>query len=88
MPNTFATFADTPTSPAQLAYSIQPHDVLDLPTVTKAIYIGSSGNVMVRAIRSEQDVLLKNVQAGSIIDIQVRCVRATGTTATDIVGLA
>jgi hypothetical protein len=88
MPNTFAPFADSPTSPAQLAYAVTPHDTQELPTVTKAIYVGTTGNVMLQAVRSSQDVLLRNVQAGSIIDIQARIIRATGTTASDIVGLA
>lgn len=43
---------------------------------------------MIRAMQSDADVLLRNVRAGRIIDVQVRAVRSTGTAASDIVGLA
>jgi hypothetical protein len=70
MSDTFASFVDSPTSPARQAFLVIPHDCQELQTVTKAIYLGVGGNINLRAIRSQQDVLLMNVQSGSIIDIQ------------------
>lgn len=88
MSDTFASFVDSPTSPARQAFLVVPHDSQELQTVTKAIYVGIGGNINLRAIQSPQDVVLMNVQSGSIIDVQVLAVRANGTTAANIVGLA
>ncbi len=60
---------------------------------TRGIYVGTAGNVVVVTLRNEE-VLLTNVQDGTILPIRVKKVLATGTdspasttTATNIVGL-
>jgi hypothetical protein len=89
MPNdNFGQFADSPSAPATRCFVITPHATNDLITDTKAFYVGGAGDVTLRAIGDDSDVLLKNIAAGSIIDVRVRAVRAVGTTATFIVGLA
>jgi len=89
MPNDpFAAVADTPAAPARAPFAITPNDSAALPQVTKAIYVGTSGHVVVRAVGAAADVTFRNVPAGATIDVRAEFVRATGTSASDIVGLA
>ena len=84
MPN----FVDSPTAPARNCFAIAASDVADLPSVTKAIYVGSGGDIAARTIGSDTDVVFRNVPGGSILDIMASAVRQSGTTASDLVGLA
>lgn len=52
----------------------------------KALYVGGTGNVAVRTVGG-QDVTFNGVPAGATLFVEVRLVKATGTTATNIVGL-
>ena len=79
---------DTPLSPSRAPFAITPHDANALPSVPKAIYVGTGGNVTLRGVEGSADVVLKNVANGQVIDVQAKYVRATGTTAADLVGLA
>ncbi|MCX7676501.1 MAG: hypothetical protein N2Z59_03885 [Alteraurantiacibacter sp.] len=84
----FQAFADSPLAPATQTFPIVPSDSAELHRVTKAIYVGETGDIVLRALNSDTDVLFRNVPAGSILDVRVRAVRQTGTTAASIVGLA
>lgn len=84
----FAANADSPSSPARECFSITPDDASDITQVTKAIYVGSGGDVVLRAIESGGDVTFRNVPSGAILDVRVSAIRATGTSAADIIGLA
>jgi hypothetical protein len=75
-------------APSDDCFTIVPDDLLDIARATKAIYIGTGGDVTLRPLRSESDVVFRNLVSGSILDVRVGAVRATGTTASDIVGLA
>lgn len=75
-------------TPASDCFAITPQDGALLPRATKAIYVGTSGDLVVRPVQSATDVTFRNVIGGSILDIRVSAVRAAGTTAQDIVGLA
>ena len=86
--DTFSTTSDSPIAPAQDCFAIAPDDNAELSKVTKAIYIGAGGDVVVRALRAEADVVFRDVPSGYILDIRAIAVRANGTTATDLVGLA
>lgn len=88
MPDNFSGLSDTVSSPATRCFSIVPHATNDLPTVTKAFYVGGAGDVTLRAVGDMADVTFKNIAAGSIIDVRVQAVRVAGTTATFLVGLA
>ncbi|WP_375396521.1 hypothetical protein [uncultured Sphingomonas sp.] len=84
-------FQDTLDSAALAArapYAVTPNDVAPLPVIPKALYVGTVGHVMVRGIDGSEDVLFRNVASGQILDVRARFVRATGTTASDIVALA
>jgi hypothetical protein len=84
----FENTADSPIAPAEVCFAVVPSDSADLTVVTKAIYVGTGGDVRLRSVRGGADVTFRKVADGSILDVRVLAVRATGTTATDIVGLA
>ena len=80
--------SDSVTASARQAFTVVSSDAVELAFLPKALYIGTGGTLVVRAIDSAADVTFKNVASGQILDIRARFVRATGTTATDIVALA
>lgn len=84
----FEGYADSPIAPAQFCFAITPSDTADLPRATKALYIGSGGAIVIVAIRGTSPVTFANVPDGTILDVRTQAVRATGTTAFNIVGLA
>lgn len=79
---------DSPMTPAERCFAVTPDDHAELPRATKAIYIGEGGDVTLVTVRSKTPVKFRNLQSGSILDVRVRAIHATGTTARDIVGLA
>jgi hypothetical protein len=84
----FASFAGALNDPARDAFAIVPSDTAAIPTLPRALYVGTGGTLVVRCADSLADVTLKNVGSGQILDLRVSHVRATGTTAADLVGLA
>lgn len=86
MPDRFASHAASLDAPADTAFSITPSDAADLAETTRALYVGTSGTVVV-TMAAGGDVTLANVPAGTILPLRVRRVRATGTTAAALVGL-
>lgn len=76
------------TDPARTAFAIVPSDSLELAVLPRALYIGTGGNLTLRLVDDVQDVVLRNLSAGQIVDVRARYVRATGTTAGDLVGLS
>ncbi len=83
----FQSRADHPASPARNAFAITPDDANELAILPKAILVGGAGNITLRAVRSDADVTIP-AQAGQILPIRARFIRATGTSATAIIGLA
>jgi len=83
----FENSANSLIAPASECFSITPNDAQDLTKATKAVYVGSGGDLVVRPLGSSSDVTFRNVISGSILDIRVRAIRETGTSAFDIVGL-
>ena len=65
------------------AGAITPSDSENLPTPS-VVYVGTGGNVAVTTPQGDQ-VTFANLPTGSIIPVQVLRVRATGTTATNLV---
>lgn len=74
------------TSPCNNGFSIVPSDAVDLSRTTRGIYVGSSGDLNVTT-KGGDTVTLKNLAAGIVHPLRVSRVWATGTTATDIVGV-
>lgn len=71
-------------SPVVHAVEVVPDDDAELPQVTRAVYVGGDGDLAV-TMKGGENVVLRNVGPGWH-PIRVRRVRATGTTATGIVG--
>lgn len=84
MPDPFDSFTDSPLAPSRSMRAVVPHDSDPLPVLPKALYVGTAGHVTLRCIDDAADVVFRNVPAGAIIRARARFVRATGTTATDI----
>lgn len=84
----FQNHADAIAQPARRAFAVNPHDVNEIAVLPKALFVGTGGTVILRAIDATADVTMKNVASGQVIDVRAQYVRATGTTAADIVALA
>lgn len=72
------------TAPAGYGVAVTPSNSTVLP-MTRGLYVGVGGNVAVEDINST--VTYANVQAGTLLPIQVSKVLSTGTTASSIVAL-
>lgn len=79
---------DSLIAPARNAFAITPDDVAALPALPKAIYVGSGGSIVLRPVDGTQDVTFFGVASGSILDIRAKFIRATGTTASFMIGFA
>ena len=76
-------------SAARTAFSITPHDTNELTLVTTQLYVGSAGgDITVLLVDDSTPVLLKSVPLGTILNMRIKKVLATGTTATNLVGLS
>lgn len=84
----FGTASDSLIAPARIAFAITPDDAVDLPSATRAIYVGTGGDLAIQSVGSDEVVILRNVASGTILPIRVGAVRNADTTATDLVGLA
>lgn len=84
----FQNSSDSLTSPAQICFEIAPDDAADVLQVTKAIYVGEGGDVRLQSVDGPSDVTFTNVPSGAVLDVRVKAVRATGTSAANIIGLA
>ncbi|MDB5562367.1 MAG: uncharacterized protein JWN11_1785 [Hyphomicrobiales bacterium] len=73
-------------APAHAGFPITPNDNADLAEVTRAVYVGGAGAVSV-LMASGQTVTFAAVAASVLLPIRVRRVLASGTTATNLVGL-
>lgn len=72
---------------ANHGFAITPSDTVVLEPRPRAIYVGNNGHLAVVLVNDDTPVVLRRVQAGSLLPIRVSKVMATGTTAGDLVGL-
>lgn len=70
---------------ARKAVAFTPHDTNALPNIPRGIFVGTGGDVVLRAVDSQVDVTYKNLSDGAYIAVAVSHVRATGTTAADLI---
>lgn len=84
----FRSHSDMPGAPSRAPFAITPHDSNELSVIPKALYVGTGGTVILRGIGGASDVTFTNVSDGQVLDVRAQFVRATGTTASDIIGLA
>jgi hypothetical protein len=72
--------------PARNSFAITPSDTDQLATVTRWLYVGVSGDVTVLLDGDGASVVLKAMPVG-LYPLCVRQVKATGTAATNLIGL-
>lgn len=82
MVDTFSSHVTSVTSPPERALAVTPSDTVDLPFVSRAIYVGTAGNLRVLTLEGD-DVTYANIAGTKVI--RVKRVYATGTTAADII---
>ena len=73
-------------SPVTGGFAIAPADDADLPSATRAILVGGGGDLSV-VMLDGSEVVLPGLAAGAVYPFRVARVRATGTSATGVVGL-
>lgn len=78
--------ADAISAPAQGGFAITPSDAADLSTETRGLWVGGSGDLAV-VLAAGDEVVLAGAVGGSVLPLRVKRVKATGTTATQLVGL-
>lgn len=67
-------------------FPITPSDSLPITQPCTGLYVGGTGVLVVETLNGVE-LAFVGVPAGAVISMQVRKVKATGTTATSIVGL-
>lgn len=76
--------------PATSAVAVVPSDVSAVTSIPngkcRALYVGVTGNITLRTDDDDSDVLFSNVPVG-VFPVNAYWVKATGTTATNIVAL-
>lgn len=87
MADAFANLADHVSAPATRAVAVTPDDSNALSDTPKALYVGTGGNITMRGVGGSADQLWKNVPSGAILPFRARYVRATGTSAADMLAL-
>lgn len=88
MADDFTTHRDALIGPSRAPFPITPHDTAPLATVPKRLFVGTGGNVTLRGVDGAADVIYKNVGSGVYLNVRASHVRATGTTASDLLGEA
>ena len=73
--------------PATNAVLITPSDSTDLVTVTRAVYVGTGGNMKV-TMQDSGTVLFTGVPSGTTLPIRVSRIWNTTTTASTIIALS
>lgn len=68
------------------AAAVTPSDATEIP-VTRALYVGGSGDIAVLMGEDTNSVVFASVPGGFILPIQVSKVLSTGTTATNVLAL-
>lgn len=88
MPFFLKNSVDSAASPARAPFAIQPSDTDPLPLVPKGIYVGTGGDVTLRGVEGSADVTYRNLPDASFIAVHASHVRATGTTAANLIAEA
>lgn len=74
------------TTPANDAFAITPTDATDLPRLTRGLYVGTGGSVAL-VTADGSSVTFANLSSSVVLPMRIARVLATGTTASDLVGL-
>jgi hypothetical protein len=85
--DTFANFQGGLQAPPTNSFVITPSDTLELPFVTRAVYVGAAGDITLRLAGDTGSHIIKAVAVGTTLPIRARQIYATGTVASQLVGL-
>ena len=88
MTDAFSRQADSAEAPSAHPYAVVPSNAAPLAPIPKALSGGTGGTLVLRTASGTTDVTFKNLASGQILPVRAQFVRATGTTAADIVALA
>ncbi|WP_417310546.1 spike base protein, RCAP_Rcc01079 family [Devosia sp.] len=72
--------------PATHGFAITPDDGSDLAETTRAIYVGTAGD-LVAVLTSGAELTFASVPSGSVLPVRADRIRATATSAGDLIGL-
>jgi hypothetical protein len=73
-------------SPPMYGFAITPNDGTDLPSITRSIWVGVGGDIVVIYAGNGTQVTLKNVPTGFRLSGRFSRVLSTNTTATNLIG--
>lgn len=85
MDDNFRHSLDAVSDPARSALAAVPADGIPLASIPKAVFVGTAGDLTLRAVDDSQPVTFRNLAAGTILPVRAAEIRATGTTAADLV---
>ncbi|MDR6788266.1 hypothetical protein J2Y58_001624 [Sphingomonas sp. BE138] len=88
MPDKFQNSSDSAAAPATAPFAIVPDDANPLPNVPKGIYVGTGGTITLRGVGGTEDVTYRNLPDASYVAVRALFVRATGTTAANLIAEA
>ncbi len=88
MADKFASQSDSASGPARDTFPLTPSDTIAISPIPKGIFVGSGGSVTLRTVDSAADVTYRNLSDGSYIAVRAQFVRATGTTASNMIAEA
>ena len=83
----FSNVVDSISAPASASASITPSDATPLAAIPRAIYVGTGGDLAMRGKRDAADQIWRNVPSGALLPFRPTYVRATGTTAANLLAL-
>jgi hypothetical protein len=89
MADKFAKFPSSMDSPAKYAFAITGNNSANLANTVRSVYVGGTGDVKCE-LAGDPDgsfVVFTAVPVGMVIPARIRKVYATGTTATNLIGL-
>lgn len=72
--------------PSGRSAAVTAHDTNAQP-VGRGLFVGTAGNITGRLVDDSADTVWKNVPAGSLLALRFAFIRATGTTAADMLVL-
>lgn len=73
-------------APARRGFAIVATDASDLVAETRAIYVGSAGD-LAAVLSSGDEVTFTGLGGGTLLPVRAKRVKATGTSAGQLVGL-
>jgi hypothetical protein len=86
MADTFADLQPSINAPARKAFAVTTHNTNELAVLPREVYVGGAGDLTVILADDTVAVTYYSVPAGTTLSIRPKIIKATGTTATNIVG--